>query len=199
LEGNVSRIIGRLLRAGLTALLSLPALAQNPAEMDAASLYAQACAACHGVDGGGLAADSPLAATFDSSPASFLDPLFNSREPAADWFLVVKHGGKKIGLSDKMPAYGEALSDAQIDEVVGYLKTLAGTDRYPPGELNLTRPIATTKAFPEDEALIIHRWEPRDQGADALFTTLYYARRFGPRGHGEVKLTHESRARLRCR
>ena len=161
--------------------------------MDAETLYARACAACHGADGGGLAADSPLAASFDRQPASFLDPLFNSREPAADWFLVAKHGGKRIGLSDKMPAYGEALSDAQLEEVVSHLKSLADTDRYPPGDLNLTRPIVTTKAFPEDEALIIQRWEPRDEGPDALFTTLYYARRLGSRGHGEVKLTHESK------
>lgn len=179
---------------GLALVFCVAAFAREPAEMDTAALYARACAACHGADGGGLAPDSALAASFDRQPASFLDPLFNSREPAGDWRLVVQHGGKRLGLSDKMPAYDEALSEAQIDALVGYLKSLPPeAERYPPGDLNLTRPIATTKAFPEDEALIINRWEPRDDGADTLLTTLYYARRFGPRGHAEVKLTHESK------
>jgi hypothetical protein len=159
--------------------------------MDAATLYQRACAACHGADGAGLPEESPVYQSFDIKPALFTDALFNSREPAADWFLVTKHGGGRLGLSVQMPAYGEALPDEKIEEVVAYLKTLAGEHRYPPGDLNLTRPIATTKAFPEDEALIINRFESRPDADDALFTTLYYARRVGPRGHFEAKLTHE--------
>jgi cytochrome c553 len=174
-------------------LAASPSIGQAPAEMDAPTLYLRACAACHGADGSGLDPDSPIYQSFAAKPAAFTDPLFNSREPAADWFLVTKHGGKRLGLSDQMPGYGAALSDEQIENVVAYLKSLNPSDRYPPGDLNLTRPIATTKAFPEDEALIINRYEVREADDDPFLTTLYYARRFGPRGHGEVKLTHEKK------
>ena len=63
-----------------------------------------------------------------------------------------------------MPAYAEAFSDEQIDDLVVFIKGLADTSRYPPGDLNFTRPIATTKAFPEDEALLIFNYEDRPGG-----------------------------------
>jgi hypothetical protein len=31
-------------------------------------------------------------------PADLSDPLFNSREPAGDWEMVIKHGGHAMGL-----------------------------------------------------------------------------------------------------
>ena len=166
-------------------------LAQAPAGMDSAAIYRAACAACHGADGGGISPESDLYRNFDPPPAPLTDPLFNSREPAADWFLVIQHGGARLGLSTQMPAYSEALSDEQIADLVDYIKGLADTDRYPPGDLNFTRPIATTKAFPEDEALIINRFED-GPGDDTLRTTLYYARRFGARNHFEVKLNTDT-------
>ena len=176
-----------------TSLVGIGALhAQAPQDLAPPELYRMACAACHGPAGEGLDPSGALYQTFDPPPAALSDPLFNSREPAADWFLVTKYGGQRLGLSKQMPGFGEALGDEQIEALVGYLKTLAGEHRYPPGDLNLTRPLATTKAFPEDEALLIHRYESREAADDALFTTLYYARRFGPRGHGEIKLTHAS-------
>lgn len=163
----------------------------GPETWDMATLYARACAACHGPDGSGLAPDHPNYANFQPPPADFIDPLFNSREPAADWFIVVKYGGKRIGLSQQMPAYGQALSDQQIEELVQYLKTLADAERYPPGDLNFLRSVATIKAFPEDEGLIINRYERgKNQAPDSLLTTLYYGRRFGARYQGEVILTH---------
>lgn len=172
----------------LLALAALPPLAAAQ-ELDGPTIYRKACAPCHGADGRGVPMDSPLYANFDRPPADFSDPLFNSREPAADWLLVTAHGGKRLGLSAQMPAFGEALSEQQIEDVVAFVKTLADTAGYPPGDLNFLRPIAVTKAFPEDEALIINSYESGDEGAaDALSTTLYFARRIGRRHHGEVKL-----------
>ena len=163
----------------------------SPETWDTATLYQRACAACHGADGSGIAPDHPNYQNFDSPPADLTDPLFNSREPAADWFLVIKYGGKKLGLSEQMPAYGQALSDEKIDELVAHIKTLADTSRYPPGDLNFLRPISTIKAFPEDEALILNRYVRNSEDApDLLRTTLYYARRFGTRYQGEVKLDY---------
>jgi len=46
----------------------------------------------------------------DPQPADLSDPLFNSREPAEDWNIVVTHGGPALGLSAAMPGQRGALS-----------------------------------------------------------------------------------------
>ena len=99
------------------------------------------CAACHG-PAGRLPDDSPLRATME--PADFSDPLFNSREPASDWHMVVAHGGHAMGLSAPMPPQGEALTEEDVRDVVAYVKTLADTRDDPPGEFNFLLPIRTT-------------------------------------------------------
>ena len=96
-----------------------------------------------------------------------------------------------MGLSAQMPGFEGALSDERIEELVTHLKSLADAARYPPGDLNYLRPVLTTKAFPEDEALIINRFERGSAPeSDSLRTTLYYARRLGARYQGEIKLSH---------
>jgi hypothetical protein len=90
-----------------------------------------------------------------------------------------------------MPAHGGRMSDAEIQAVVAHLGTLADTTGYPPGELNLTRPVRTIKAFPETELLLLGRFEdPEDEAATAAWrSTIYYARRLGRRWQGEAKLS----------
>ena len=161
-----------------------------PGEMDAETVYGFSCASCHGTDGGGLDPDNTLYKSFDSPPADFSDALFNSREPGADWAIVIKYGGARIGLSDEMPAFGEAFSDEQIESLVEHLKTLVDTSRYPPGDLNFVRAVDTIKAFPEDEALLINRYSDGDVSPSSFRSVLYYGRRFGARHQGEVKLAH---------
>ncbi|MDH3255186.1 MAG: cytochrome c [Acidobacteriota bacterium] len=192
---STSRIVG-ILAVG-SFVVATPSTAQreyvSPETMTAEALYGLSCAACHGADGSGLHPDNPLYTSFDSPPADLSDPLFNSREPAADWAIVIKYGGAKIGLSSQMPAFGEAMTDPQIDELVTYIKSLADTERFPPGDLNFVRAVDTIKAFPEDEALIINRYVDSDEGSDSFRSTLYYGRRFGARHQGEVKLAHINR------
>jgi hypothetical protein len=177
-------------------LFALSLLALGPEVVmptDPGELYSKACALCHGAAGEGLAVDHPSYASFDPPPADLSDPLFNSREPAADWFLVTKYGGKRLGLSSQMPAYGEAFDDEQIHAVVGYMKTLADTRGYPPGELNFTRANRTIKPFPEDEAILVSRY---DEGPDSVGHkhVAYYGFRFRKRLQGEVKLTQSRRS-----
>jgi len=167
-----------------------PVSAQQQPPTDPAQLYARACAPCHGAGGGGIGPDNPIHATFEVLPADLSDPLFNSLEPRADWFQVIKYGGGRMGLSNQMPAFGEALSDEQIGELVAFLKQLADTGGYPPGDLNFTRPIDSIKAFPEDEVIAESRWEPVDDGPDGWQNVLEIAQRFGKRSHGEIKLVH---------
>jgi hypothetical protein len=182
------RHLGLPLLLGLA--LALPAGAADEA-FDPADFYRLNCAPCHGTDGR-LSPDDPRYATFDPPPADLTDPLFNSREPAADWELVVSHGGARLGLSNQMPAYDFLVAE-HVTALVAHLKTFAETDRYPPGDLNYLRPIDVIKPFPEDEALLLYRYEDDPDAGIGRRTTLYWARRFGTRYQGEVKAAYAER------
>lgn len=174
----------------LGAAVAGAAWAETEPAIDAAKLYQIACAACHGVDGSGLAPDHPNYNAFNPRPRNLTKALFNSREPRADWFLVTKYGGQSLGLSDQMPGYGEAFNDAQIKALIDYLKEgLVDASKYPPGDLNFPRPVRTIKAFPEDEALILSRYESSQGEARQARETLYFGKRFAQRWMYEVKGT----------
>jgi mono/diheme cytochrome c family protein len=104
-----SAIVLTVLIAGATA-----AFAQTPFlskgwtfdEPDGPSLYAHACAACHQADGEGargagaypaLAGDARLAST--------------------DYLITVLLGGQRA-----MPALGRAMSDAQVSDLVNFVR-----------------------------------------------------------------------------
>lgn len=169
-------------------LLSVP----SEAATDLAAgkrIFETVCAVCHGANGRPDPA-SPMVQAFDPPPADLSDPLFNSREPALDWEMVVKHGGHALGLSPQMPPQGGALSDEEIASVVAYIKTLADTGDYPPGEFNLMLPIRTKKAFPEDEVV----WGSRltsSEGEDVWRNVLEFEKRIGHRGQLILELVHE--------
>ena len=79
-----SVVAGALL--GLISTVSLTAAA---AESEAGRLiYSSNCVACHGMSGQ-ADADSPVVEALGVMPADFSDPLFNSREPAGDWEMVI--------------------------------------------------------------------------------------------------------------
>jgi len=152
--------------------------------------YVTACAVCHGLTG----RYDPTAAgvkALDPKPADFTDPLFNSREPAADWFMVTKHGGAPIGFSASMPAFRDAYSDTEIEEMVAHLKTLAGTHHYPPGDLNYLRAFRTKKAWIEDEVVLLSRFSSFDDADDVLLTAVEFEKRWFARWQTELKLAYE--------
>jgi mono/diheme cytochrome c family protein len=176
------------------SLAAAGAASAADAPLSGKQLFVRHCARCHTTAGRGLPATHPLLANFPAPPADFTDPLFNSREPKADWRRVVAHGGAGMGLSPKMPAHADRMSDAEIARVVAYLGEFADTRGYPPGELNFTRAVRTIKAFPETELLLLGRLEePRDDGDTAWRTTLYHARRLGRQVQAEAKLSTLSR------
>lgn len=153
-------------------------------------VYSANCAVCHGADGR-PDPDSALVKGLGVLPANFSDALFNSREPASTWRVVITHGGPAMGFSDMMPAFGETLSEQDVEAVLAYIKTLGGKHDYPDGELNLFLPVRTKKAFPEDEWVWKQRFTGQD-GDDAWKNTLEYEFRVGQRGQGVLELTHES-------
>ena len=180
----------RILITGLAILHVAAAAGATPDFEAGRRLFEATCAACHGVRGRPDPDDAAVKA-LDPPPADLGDPLFNSREPALDWELVVKHGGQALGLSPQMPAWGSTFTDAEVATLVAYVKTLApGSERYPPGELNLMLPIRTQKAFPEDEIVWKSRYADQE-GEDVWSNVLEFEKRFGRRGQGILELVEE--------
>jgi mono/diheme cytochrome c family protein len=152
-------------------------------------VYDTYCTTCHGA-GGQLDVSSPVVQGLGVIPADFSDPLFNSREPAGDWEMVIRNGGHALGLAEQMPAQGEILDDKQISDVTAFLKSVAATTGFPPGEMNLFLPVRTKKAFPEDEIVYVGRYT--DQAGDTAFKqVLEIEKRFGKAGQGILEFVHE--------
>ena len=111
-------------------------------------VYFAACVACHGTRGQGA---DPTMLGFDPGPPDFTDCKFTSRERTSDWTGIATYGGPIKGFSAMMPAFGEALSREQINDVVAFVKEFCPESGWPPGEFNLPTALNTGKAFPEDE------------------------------------------------
>lgn len=85
-------------------------------------LYYAFCAECHGVDGRG----SWRAALFLLRPGDLADPARMRAHSDQYLFDIIKHGGAPIGRPG-MPAFGAQLGDADIQELVGYIRRLSVT------------------------------------------------------------------------
>jgi hypothetical protein len=165
----------------LVLLLIGPAIAQTTASLNSGeSVYQSACAACHGPDGRGA---SQLSVGFDAPLPDFTDCSFNSREPSADWFAIGHDGGPVRAFDRRMPAFGQALTAAQIEMAVAYIKRFCDDPSWPPGELNLPRALVTEKAFPEDEAVL-----STTIASGTFVNEFLYERRIGERTQYEVKV-----------
>jgi hypothetical protein len=146
-------------------------------------VYRAACLQCHGADGTGAPA---TVLGFDVELPDFSNCAFGTAEPRADWTAVVARGGPARGFSERMPAFGDALSARQIAAVVEYLRTFCGRRTWPPGDLNLPRPLVTEKAFPENEAVI--STGATLEGSGAVLSDLVFERRFGTSSQIELKV-----------
>ena len=84
--------------------------------------FQQLCATCHGPAGQG---DGPAAAGLNPQPRDLSDPEW--QESVDDEFIrkVTAEGGAAVGLAPTMTAFGHALSDEDLDNVVAYIRSLA--------------------------------------------------------------------------
>jgi hypothetical protein len=177
---RISRRFGWCLLATGTLLVSV---AEAPAQTSAnlqtpKQVYEAACAACHGPDGrAGPAVD----ADYPLVPPDFSDCRFASREPDTDWLAVSHDGGPARGFDRLMPAYGEALDLGRLQQALDYIRTLCTDKAWPRGELNLPRALVTTKAYPEDEAVVTVIASEGD-----ITNKLVYEKRYGPRNQVEL-------------
>jgi mono/diheme cytochrome c family protein len=181
----------------LWLLLGQGGWAQSPdtaslSSLSGAQVFEQLCSRCHGPDGKGNIAPE-VREGMEVPPRDLTDPYFNTREKRSDWIRVVRDGGEAGGLSSSMPAWGEVLSEQQIREVVEYVKAFVDQRRYPAGELNFIRMHRVTKAFVEQEALLISEYtrNPGNVAGRNEQLLFYYANRFGNRFQYEVKVPFE--------
>ncbi|MEO6816705.1 MAG: c-type cytochrome [Edaphobacter sp.] len=117
-------------------------------------VYKGGCIACHGADGKG----APMADTVFKRPDTwpdFTDCAGTTPEPNGNWKAAIVHGGPSRGLSQIMPAFGDLLTDDQINDVMAYMRHFCKNTHHDPlGELNLPRALVTEKAFPENEVVV---------------------------------------------
>jgi len=117
---------------GLTAIVLahlalIPAArAQNPAE--GKRLYMTYCTSCHGDTGKG---DGMAGASLPVKPADHTNGAVMNK--LSDTFLssIIAKGGSGSGKSSFMPAWGGALTDQQIRDIIAYIRSIA-TPAYRP-------------------------------------------------------------------
>jgi len=86
----------------------------SPSEAPAAALFVQNCSTCHGTGGQGVRS---------KHTPDFTDPSFERSLSAQDVIAAIRNG--KAGGS--MPAWSGKLSDAQINSLATYVRTLANS------------------------------------------------------------------------
>jgi len=176
---------------GLALLLPLLMAAAPEAEkqspLDGRALFTQNCAACHGENGRGDRKMSDLGFTgFDiKKMPDFGDCSFANREADNDWGSTIHRGGRARGFPRAMPAWDQALSDDEINAIVGYLRSKCEKSGWPRGEFNFPLAMFTEKAFPEDELLNISELNTKGYG---FSSTSIFEKRFGQTGQLEVNL-----------
>lgn len=171
----------------LTLLASLAGGAAPPGESRAprsgAELYRAACAHCHGEDGRGT--DAENLALLVGLP-DFTDCQFAPREPDSDWAAVIHEGGPARAFDRTMPAFEEALTEAEVALILGHVRTFCREKAWPPGELNFPKALITEKAFPEDEFLAVT--SVAVEGTGSVSSKFIYEKRFGARNQVELVL-----------
>ena len=173
----------------LISVCTLPCLAAPASQSpDGRALFKDNCATCHGADGRGDRKVSDVG--FPYQMPNFHDCSFANREADSDWSSIIHRGGPRRAFPRTMPAFDQALSDDEIDAIIGYLRSFCEKSGWPRGEFNFPLALFTEKAFPEDE--VLNRTTFNTSGARDITSTSIYEKRFGPRGQLEVNLPFSS-------
>jgi len=158
------------------------------APRDGRAIYRDACAACHGLDGKGTAPDQ---VGNRMSVPDFTDCRFTSAERTKDWSAVIRGGGPARGFSRVMPAFGDALTEGEIHLAIGHIRTFCTVSRWPAGDLDFPRPLATEKAFPDNET--VFAFSIPLENTETAELRIIYERRLGSRGQVEAAVPFATR------
>ena len=88
-------------------------------------LYLTYCSGCHGSSGKG---NGPAAKLLPVKPAAHTRGAVMNQLTDHFLFQVISQGGKKAGKSPEMPAWGAVLKAGQIEDIIAYIRILAGSD-----------------------------------------------------------------------
>ncbi|MFW5926553.1 MAG: c-type cytochrome [Wenzhouxiangella sp.] len=83
--------------------------------------FKQLCATCHGDAGKG---DGPAAAGLDPKPRDMSDTEWQESVDDEHLRTVITEGEPAVGLSSTMTAFGHALDDDDLDNVIAYIRSL---------------------------------------------------------------------------
>jgi mono/diheme cytochrome c family protein len=172
--------IFRLVLGAAACLVAGVTVAQT---RDGVTVFAAACAACHGSDGRGR---SETEVGFELPLPDFSDCDFAVREPDSDWGAIVHRGGPARAFNRLMPAFDTALSTEEIAAAITHVRSFCSDARWPRGELNLPRALFTEKAYPEDEAVITTTLVT--EGPDSLTHQFLWEQRFGTGNQIEISV-----------
>jgi len=154
-----------------------------PATRTGAEIFRATCATCHALDGKG----SPRSVVgFDQPLPDFTDCSFATAEADADWQTVVHEGGPIRALDHHMPAFGDALSRADIANVITYVRSFCTDKSWPQGDLNFPRAFFTEKAFPESETVFTTALTGGT--SKAVEQAVEYEHRLGSRGQATLEI-----------
>lgn len=84
-------------------------------------IYKTYCWQCHGMLGNGMGVNIP---DMSVQPRDHTDAKEMSSRSDEEIFKAIKEGGRSVGKSLLMPAWGGVLSDEEIQSLVVYLRTL---------------------------------------------------------------------------
>ncbi len=115
--------VATLLASSLAGAQAVPQGALLPRNSNEAAVfrgglvYANYCVTCHGVnaDGNGRAAR-----LYTPRPANLR--ISDKNDQYLE--LIVRNGGGSLGRSDKMPPWGEELTDEQLGDVVAFVRSV---------------------------------------------------------------------------
>ena len=113
---------GRILALLVLILIVQPFFCAAQEQSEGRKLYLTYCTGCHGASGKG---DGPAGKTLPVKPADHTNAQKMGQYTDDHLFTVIAKGGMNVGRSAEMPAWGAVLKEAQIQEVVGYIRTLA--------------------------------------------------------------------------
>lgn len=104
-----------------------PAPGTHPWLRSGQAIYGRYCAVCHGTEGEGDGFNAyNLQSNFGTPPTAFTDSTVWKDLDLKTARTAVALGGKAVGRSQYMPPWGETLSPQEIEDVLAYIRSLAG-------------------------------------------------------------------------
>lgn len=111
--------------AAVLLLAGAAQAAEDPKYQASAKLYDTYCAQCHGVQRNGKGVNT---AALSVQPRDHSDTKGMSSIPLDELTKAIREGGAAVNKSALMPPWSSVLSDAQITDMVAYLRHVCRCD-----------------------------------------------------------------------